>query len=82
MISYSGQHHGEYLCAFLKEHKAIQLNVGVEVGVRFGDTTEYLLTNFPPLTLYVFTIRTVTIGCFLTPFAHNFDFLHGNQLSS
>ena len=48
---YNGQQHYEVLNALLRDNNALQLGIMVEVGVRHGDTAEFLCRNNPDLYL-------------------------------
>lgn len=50
-MKYDGQKHYEVLNALLRDNEIIKINKGVEIGVRFGDTAEYLCRNNPDLHL-------------------------------
>lgn len=53
MIQYNGQQHYEVLNALLRDNKTLENNEGVEIGVRHGDTADYLLHNNYGLFLYL-----------------------------
>lgn len=52
-LKFEGQKHYEVLNALLRDNNIFEINNGVEVGVRYGDTAEYLLHNNPRLHLYL-----------------------------